>query len=412
LSPITSSKPVTYFSKWLLICLSVGVLSGGAAAFFLIALEWVTNCRSTHPWLLLFLPLGGLLIGYYYNKYDSEISKGNNLILEAYQMPIQKLSFKIIPSILCGTLITHLFGGSAGREGTAVQMSATIADQFSKRFTFTTPERKTLLLIGISAGFAAVFGTPWAGALFALELLYFSKISFKSILPTFITAFIAHETVYLLGVQHTSYPTLLVPEISPVQIIWVVIAAVAFGLSAMLFSRSTHFISQQFSNHIKNPIWRPVVGGIILVVFFQIALFSKYMGLGIPVLQDAFVTKSNAFDFLLKLVVTALTLGCGFKGGEVTPLFFMGATLGSALSGIIPMPIALLAAVGFVAVFAGATHTPIASTVMAMEIFGWEIGLLAAVGCFVAYLFSGKRGIYSSQIVGGIKIRIYDALSL
>jgi H+/Cl- antiporter ClcA len=136
------------------------------------------------------------------------------------------------------------------------------------------------------------------------------------------------------------------------------------------------------------------------------------MGLGIPVLQDAFVTKSNAFDFLLKLVVTALTLGCGFKGGEVTPLFFMGATLGSALSGIIPMPIALLAAVGFVAVFAGATHTPIASTVMAMEIFGWEIGLLAAVGCFVAYLFSGKRGIYSSQIVGGIKIRIYDALGL
>ena len=395
-----------------MLCLLVGVLSGFAAAFFLVSLEWATDCRNKHPWLLFLLPLGGLLIGYFYHKYDSEISKGNNLILETYDNSGSKLAFKLAPSIFFSTLITHLFGGSAGREGTAVQMSTAIAYQFSNKFSLTTNERKTLLIIGKSAGFAAVFGTPLAGAVFALELLYFSKISLKSIVPALFTAYVAHYTVYYLGVEHTQYTIHSIPEIKATHLIWMSVAAVVFGIAARLFSRTTHFLSNQFRKHIKNPILRPVLGGIILVGLFQFSLFSKYMGLGIPVIQEAFVTQSSSFDFMLKIAFAALTLGCGFKGGEVTPLFFIGATLGSALSGIIPIPIAILAAVGFVALFAGATHTPVASTLMAMELFGWEIGVLAAIGCFVAYLFSGRIGIYSSQVIGGIKIRLYELLGL
>lgn len=412
MKPITTNNPFHLFTKWLILCLLVGVLSGFAAAFFLVSLEWATDCRNEHPWLLFLLPLGGLLIGYFYHKYDSEISKGNNLILETYENPGSKLAFKLAPSIFFSTLITHLFGGSAGREGTAVQMSTAIADQFSNKFSLTTNERKTLLIIGISAGFAAVFGTPLAGAVFALELLYFSKISLKSIGPALFTAYVAHYTVYYLGVEHTQYTIHSIPEIKATLLIWMAITAVIFGIAARLFSRTTHFLSNQFRKHIKNPILRPVLGGIILVGLFQFSLFSKYMGLGIPVIQEAFVNQSSSFDFMLKIAFTALTLGCGFKGGEVTPLFFIGATLGSALSGIIPIPIAILAAVGFVALFAGATHTPVASTLMAMELFGWEIGILAAIGCFVAYLFSGRIGIYSSQVVGGIKIRLYELLGL
>lgn len=400
------------FCKWLFICASIGILSGIASSLFLVSLEWVTQLRSENTWLLFLLPLGGLLIGFLYKKYDSEISKGNNLILETYENPGSKLAFKLAPSIFFSTLITHLFGGSAGREGTAVQMSTAIADQFSNKFSLTTNERKTLLIIGISAGFAAVFGTPLAGAVFALELLYFSKISLKSIVPALFTAYVAHYTVYYLGVEHTQYTIHSIPEIKATHLIWMAAAAVIFGIAARLFSRTTHFLSNQFRKHIKNPILRPVLGGIILVGLFQFSLFSKYMGLGIPVIQEAFVTQSSSFDFILKIAFTALTLGCGFKGGEVTPLFFMGATLGSALSGIIPIPIAILAAVGFVALFAGATHAPVASTLMAMELFGWEIGVLAAIGCFVAYLFSGRIGIYSSQVVGGIKIRLYELLGL
>lgn len=400
------------FCKWLFICANVGILSGIASSLFLVSLEWVSQLRSENTWLLFLLPLGGLLIGFLYKKYDSEISKGNNIILEEYEQPSKRISFKLAPIILFSTLVTHLFGGSAGREGTAVQMSTSIADQLSRWFIFTKDERKTLLLLGISAGFASVFGTPLAGALFALEILFFSKISIKSVVPVIFTAFIAHFTVNLLGVEHTNYLQIVPFEITLSNLFWIAFASISFGISALLFSKTMYFITKQFKIYIKNPIFRPFVGGIVLVILFQFEVFSKFIGLGVPEIQAAFVTQSGHFDFVLKLAFTTFTLGCGFKGGEVTPLFFIGATLGSALSGFIPLPIAVLAAVGFVAVFAGATHTPIASTVMAMELFGLEIGLFAAIGCFVAYLFSGKNGIYSSQNVGGIKIWVYKKFGL
>jgi H+/Cl- antiporter ClcA len=412
LSRISTRSVFTNFTKWLWICLLAGVFSGLLSAIFLVSLKWVTQLRTENTWLLFLLPLGGLLIGFLYKKYDSEITKGNNLIFEAYKNPTQKIALKLAPSILFSTLITHLFGGSAGREGTAVQMSTSIADQLSRWFIFTKDERKTLLLLGISAGFTSVFGTPLAGALFALEILFFSKISIKSVVPVIFTAFIAHFTVNLLGVEHTNYLQIVPFDITLSNLFWIGFASVIFGISALLFSKTMHFITKQFKIYIKNPISRPFVGGIVLVILFQFEVFSKFIGLGVPEIQAAFVTQSGHFDFVLKLAFTAFTLGCGFKGGEVTPLFFIGATLGSALSGFIPLPIAVLAAVGFVAVFAGATHTPIASTVMAMELFGLEIGLFAAIGCFVAYLFSGKNGIYSSQNVGGFKIWVYKKFGL
>ncbi len=412
LKDISKNQAFSSIGKWVFLCSIVGVLSGITSSLFLVSLEWVTTLRDTHQWLLFLLPLGGLLIGFLYKKYDTDIAKGNNIILEEYEQPTQRVSFKLAPSILLSTLITHFFGGSAGREGTAVQMSASIADQFSRWISFSKNERKTLLIIGMSAGFASVFGTPVAGALFALEIVYFSKIAKNSFLLAIFTAFVAHFTVYFLGVQHTKYVQILPVDISITHLLWIVLASVLFGLSALVFSKTIHFITKQCKIYIKNPIFRPFLGGVILVAFFQFDFFTQFMGLGIPSIQNAFLVKSGNFDFALKLIFTAITLGFGFKGGEVTPLFFMGATLGSALSGFIPMPMAVLAAVGFVAVFAGATHTPIASTVMAMELFGFEIGFFAAIGCFVAYLFSGRMGIYSSQIVGGLKIRVYHFIGI
>ena len=408
----TSNSQSNYFSKWVITCLFVGILSGLASAFFLVSLDWVTSFRIENKWLIFLLPISGLLIGSLYKMYDLDIGKGNNILLEEYKNPIQRISFKLAPSILISTLITHLFGGSAGREGTAVQISTSIADQFSRWFSFNKEERKTLLIIGISAGFASVFGTPLAGVLFALEIVFFSAFSIKSVLPAVFTAFIAHYTVYLIEVHHTNYSHILPFEISLINLFWIVLASILFGISALVFSKTIHFFSKQFNTYIKNPVFCPFVGGIVLVIFFQIDFFSKYIGLGIPSIHEAFVHRSGSFDFVLKLLFTAFTLGCGFKGGEVTPLFFIGATLGSALSGLIPVPIAVLAAIGFVAVFAGATHTPIASTVMAIELFGWEVGIVAAVGCFVAYLFSGRKGIYSSQEVGGLKILLYKKFGL
>ncbi|MNQ53129.1 H(+)/Cl(-) exchange transporter ClcA [compost metagenome] len=396
--------------KWILICFLIGILSGSASAFFLVSLEWVTQFRIHHDWIVWLLPLGGLIVEFSYYYWGESVVKGNNLLLEEYENPKKVIPFKIAPLVLLGTLITHLFGGSAGREGTAVQMGGAIADQFTKLFNLDNSERKILIILGISAGFASVFGTPLAGAIFALEVLYFSKINIKSIILSFLVAYAAYFTVEFWQVKHTHYSIPNIPEISLHNIVYTAIVGVLSGFAALLFSRSTHFWGSLFSKNIKYPPLRPFVGGIILAIAFAGFGFTKFSGLGVPVIIDSFSNQNQWYDFLLKILFTGFTLGAGFKGGEVTPLFFVGATLGSALSVIIPMPIALLAGIGFVAVFSGATHTPIACTIMGMELFGIQPGIFIAIACVIAYFSSGSVGIYKSQIVKGAKYKLYQKL--
>lgn len=394
--------------KWILICLLIGILSGSASAFFLVSLHWVTNYRENNFWFIGLLPIGGLLIGFLYHYYGKEVVKGNNLILEEYENPKKPIPLVMAPLVLVGTLITHLVGGSAGREGTAVQMGGAIADQFTSIFKLDNSERKTILILGISAGFASVFGTPLAGAVFALEVLYFSKINFRSILTSFIVAYVAFYTVEFWKVEHTHYSIPVVPAISFINLFWILIVGILFGLTAMLFSKTTRFWHCLFYKSIKYAPLRPFIGGVILALSIYIIGTTKYIGMGIPVIVDAFHHTNTNYDFLLKILFTGFTLGAGFKGGEVTPLFFIGATLGSALSAFIPLPIALLAGMGFVAVFSGATHTPIACTIIGMELFGIECGLYIAIACIIAYFFSGSEGIYGSQIIKGPKHLLYQ----
>ncbi|MDA6071273.1 voltage-gated chloride channel family protein [Flavobacterium sp. AC] len=394
--------------KWILICIFIGVFSGSASAFFLVALEWVTQFRIHHDWIIWLLPFGGLLVGLSYYYWGESVVKGNNLLLEEYETPKKVIPFKMAPLVLLGTLLTHLFGGSAGREGTAVQMGGAIADQFTRLFNLDNAERKILIILGISAGFASVFGTPIAGAIFALEVLYFSKINLKSIILSFLVAYTAYFTVEFWQIKHTHYSIPVVPEISPTTLFYVIIIGFLSGLAALLFSRSTHFWSSIFSKNIKYPPLRPFIGGIILAIAIAGFGFTKFAGLGVPVIVDSFSNANPWYDFLLKILFTGFTLGAGFKGGEVTPLFFVGATLGSALSLIIPLPIAFLAGLGFVAVFSGATHTPIACTIMGMELFGIQPGIFIAIACTIAYFSSGSVGIYKSQIVKGAKYKLYQ----
>jgi H+/Cl- antiporter ClcA len=398
--------------QWILICALIGILSGTASALLLVSLEWAAQFRDGNPWILLLLPIGGLLIGLGYHYYGKEVVSGNNLLLEEYANPTQIIPLKMAPMVLVGTLITHLFGGSAGREGTAVQMGGAIADQFTKLFRLEKSDRKTLIILGISAGFASVFGTPLAGALFALELLYFNKLNYKSVLLSFIVAYAAYFTVELWHVQHTTYSIPNVPDLNSMRLLWIILISILFGLAALLFSRSTHYWSHLFTKLISYPPIRPFVGGVILALGMYFMGTTKFMGLGIPVIVDAFSNPSNSSDFLFKILFTGFTLGAGFKGGEVTPLFFVGATLGSALSLVVPLPIGLLAGMGFVAVFSGATHTPIACTVMGLELFGFESGLYIAIACFIAYFASGSKGIYQSQVVKGPKHRLYQIFKI
>lgn len=408
------ANPLSFISalaKWLLIILLIGVLVGSASAFFLTALNWVTNYRESHVWIIALLPLGGLIIGLTYHYYGNSIVKGNNLLLEEFHNPKQVIPLKMAPLVLFGTLVTHLFGGSAGREGTAVQMGGAIGDQFTSLFKLNLEARKVIIIMGISAGFASVFGTPLAGAIFALEVMVLlGRTRYTAIIPSLLVAYIADYTCHFWNVTHTQYSIPVVPTIQFDGFFYTIFCGILFGLTAWLFSKSVHFFTGIFKNTISYPPLHPVTGGVVIAFAVWALGSTKYIGLGVPTIVDSFTIAQPQYAFILKLLLTTFTLGAGFKGGEVTPLFFVGATLGNVLCLFIPLPMALLAGMGFVAVFSGATNTPIACTIMGMELFGWQCGLYIGIACFVAYFFSGNSGIYSSQLHESIKHKLYKKI--
>lgn len=399
-----------FLLKWLLIASFISIFIGSSVAFFLLSLDSVTQFREANLWIIWLLPIAGLIIGLSYHYFGTSVVKGNNLLLEEFHNPKQIIPLKMAPLVLFGTLLTHLCGGSAGREGTAVQMGGAIADQFTKLFKLSDTDRKLLLIIGISGGFAAVFGTPIAGAIFALEMMVVGRMRYETLLPSIIAAVASNYICVLWGVHHTSYFIPEVPTMDGIKLLSTLFAGILFGLTALWFSKSIHFVASFSTKIISYPPLRPFIGGIFIALFVFFMGSTKFIGLGIPTIVEAFNVSLPASDFAIKLLITAFTLGVGFKGGEVTPLFFIGATLGSALFMFLPLPVALLAGMGFVAVFAGATNTPIACTFMGIELFGAESALYIAVACFVAYLFSGHTGIYSSQIIGSSKHLIYSKL--
>ena len=397
----SSTTGTTFFLlRWTLLAALVGALAGTASAGFLVALEWVTRWREAHPGALALLPVGGLLVGLAYHYFGNRVVKGNNLILDEIHAPSDTIPLRLVPLVLGGTLVTHLFGGSAGREGTAVQMGAALADQLGR--WLPRRERRLLLIAGMSAGFAAVFGTPLAGAVFGLEVFLLGSVRYDAILPSFLAAVVADAVTRAWGVDHTPYPALAALPLTATGLGCTLLAGALFGLAARFFATLTHGISRFFSR-IAYPPLRPVVGGALVAAAMWALGTMRYAGLGVPVIVEAFQHQLGPQDFALKLVLTALTLGAGFKGGEVTPLFFIGAALGSALAGVLPLPVALLAGMGFVGVFAGAANTPLACVLMGLELFGARAGVYLGLSCVVAYLFSGHHGIYASQLIGQAK---------
>jgi len=401
---------VPYILKWTAISLCIGACIGSASAGFLISLDWATGFRENHLWLIALLPVGGLLIGLLYHYFGKEAEAGNNLLIDTIHDPQKRgIPFRMAPFVYIGTIATHFFGGSAGREGTALQMAGAIADPFSKPFKLSASDRSILLISAIAGGFGAVFGTPLAGAIFGLEFFLIGRIRYNALYPAFITAVISDWITRLWQAHHTHYHVSSIPDISFSNILYAITAGIFFGLCAATFSKVMHKTGHIFKSKITYPPLRPVVGGIIIAAAVWAIGTTKYIGLGIPTIVSSFEQQLPAYDFALKMIFTIITLAAGFKGGEVTPLFFIGATLGNALSYFIPLPTGLLAGMGFVAVFAGATNTPIACSIMAIELFGSECGVYVAIACVTAYLLSGHNSIYGKQMIGEPKNRRFRA---
>jgi len=412
----------THLGTWLylmrvaLLIVPMAAVVGSACALFLSLLDKVTHLRWEQPWLLYLLPIVGIAIGWIYHVFGGKSEAGNNLIMDEIHEPGGGVPLRMAPLVLIGTLATHLCGGSAGREGTAVQMGGSIASGFSKTLRpLLRIDTRTLLMAGIAAGFGGVFGTPLAGAIFAIEVLAIGRMSYAAVIPCLLASIVSDYVCTAWGVGHVTYHVASLIDAETQHhmtqgwlMVKVIIAAVAFGLVSIIFAQSTHGFQRLFRAIIPLPYLRPFVGGLIIIALVFLLGTRDYLGIGVTTPDDLGVSITSAFradgadasSWFWKLLFTAITLGAGFKGGEVTPLFFIGATLGNTLAWLFNAPVDLFAALGFVAVFAGATNTPLACTIMAVELFGPSHVVYFAVACFIAYLFSGHNSIYTSQRIG------------
>lgn len=392
------------FIKWIGLGGLIGILAGSASALFLASLDWATQTRLSNPQILYLLPLAGLAIGWVYHHFAGAAAMGNNLVIEEIHSNQARIPFRMSPLVLLGTLITHFFGGSAGREGTAVQMGASLADTLRRLLNLGAEDRRLMIMAGVSGGFGSVFGTPVAGFVFGMEVQTVGRIRYEGIVPCLVAAYIGDLVTRLWGVGHTHYPAIAHFEVNTALLLMVVLAGLLFGLASTLFVELTHLIKQATSSWINYPPLRPFFGGLVIVLLSLLLGTQDYLGLGIPLLQTSLSGGAVlASAFILKLIFTSITLGTGFLGGEVTPLFVIGATLGSSIGSLFGIDTGFMASIGFVSLFAAASNAPLASALMAIELFGGNSALYIVLGCMVAYLASGYQGIYATQRIESLK---------
>ena len=385
------------FLKWFVLSVISGISVGIVIALFLKSLQYATNFRESNGWMLNLLPFGGALVSYLYSRYGRDSSKGNNLIIERINNGEGHIPFRMAPLVFFGTFVTHLFGGSAGREGTGVQIGASICAKIGELLKLNKSDLTIIITSGVSSGFGVVFGTPISGTIFGLEVSSIGKMRYESIIPCLISSYIGNYIARLFNVQHTHYHILDVSSKDPIIFYKVIFCSILFGLVSKLFAELTHFLKKVFASKIENTSIKSFIGGIIIIILTLLINNRMYLGLSLELLKESFENPVIPYAFIMKLLFTSITLATGFQGGEVTPLFVIGATLGNFIAPIFGLPISFLAGLGMIGVFCGGTKTPLASFAMGLELFGGGNIKYIFIACVISYVFSGKSGIYTSQ---------------
>ena len=384
--------------RWVGLGIGVGVIAGLASAVLLVSLDWATDTRLAHGWLLWLLPIAGLATGCLYHYTGGRAAEGNNLIIDEIHEPDAGVPRRMAPLILLSTFVTQLFGGSAGREGTGVQLSVSLNDGIARHLPISRDDRRILMIAAMSAGFGAVFGVPLAGAVFGMEVQSVGRIRYEALVPCLTSALVGDLVVRGLGIHHTPTPELAAFDLSATAALKVALLGIVFGLVGAVFIIATDSLKSVGRRLTSWPPARPLIGGVLVIALTVVVGTRDYLGLSIPLATSALDgNETSGSQFALKLLFTAVTLGFGFYGGEVTPLMVIGATLGAAAAPALGLPIALGAAIGYVAVFAGAANVPLACSIMAVELFGGHALVPATIACVLAYVFSTHRSIYHAQ---------------
>ena len=385
-------------SIYVLLAVVVGIIVGAIDALFRRVLLFITDFRTEHYKILLpFLPIAGLLITYMYNKCSKESLKGMSLVLETTQEKREGIPKALIPLVMIGTWITHLFGGSAGREGVAVQIGATLSHNISKKLNLPN-NGKVMAIVGMSAGFGGLFQTPLAALFFAIEVITVGVLEYEALLPAFVGAYVASTTSHLLGLEKFFVNINDTIPIDEKAVVKIIILGIAFGLAGKAFSYSLSKLKVFMGNKFKNPYVRIGVVSIPLAVLLFIVLGGRYCGLGTNIINNCFNDGTvYSYDFILKIAFTVITLSIGFQGGEVTPLFAIGASLGYVLGGVMGLNPVVTASLGYAAVFGSATNTLIAPMLIGLEVFGSQNMTMFVVVCIIAYVLNGNKSIYSAQ---------------
>lgn len=384
------------FFKWTLIALVTGGIGGALGAGFRYAVNYVTEIREEYSWLCFLLPVGGVMIAFLYRVTKLSGHADTNLIINSVRTE-GKVPLYLAPVIFLSTVITHLFGGSAGREGAALQLGGCIGSAIGRSVKLGEKDMHLAVMCGMSGLFSALFGTPLTATIFAMEVISVGIIYYSAFLPCIVSALTAYGITLLFGLTPTAYPLTDIPELSVVTILLVAVIGLAAALVSMAFCITLEQIHKFAAKYFRNEYLRVIVGGAVIALLTLI-LGTRYNGIGGSVITAAVVDgEALPYDFVLKMLFTAITIGFGYKGGEIIPTFFIGSTMGALIGSLIGLPPGFAAAIGLVALFCGVVNCPIASLVLSVELFGSGGLLYFAVAVCLSYMLSGYYGLYSGQ---------------
>lgn len=383
------------FLKWLLFACLIGGIMGVVGSGFHYAIDWGTSLRQAHRWLVCLLPVAGLVIVASYHVTRMEDDRGTEFVLASVREG-KPLRFRTAPLIFLGTVLTHLTGGSAGREGAALQLGGCISGSLGRIMKLDAKDERVITMCGMAAGFSALFGTPLSAAVFAMEVESIGVMYYAALVPCVLSALIANLISSLLGVASTAYTLETVPGFSPVVFLQVIGLGVLCGALASLFCRAMRLGGRLYGK-LSNPYLRIALGGVLVAALSLLEGSGDYNGAGMQVIAAALTGSAVPWAFVLKILFTVLTLGAGFKGGEIVPCFFVGATFGCVVAPLMGMDAGFGAALGLVAVFCGVTNSPMTSILLGYELFGGQGVALMALCAAVSYLLSGYSGLYKEQ---------------